>query len=147
MYALIIHDDAKVDLRELAARDKHNVARLAFFLRELAGDADLLDRLLQEGYQGEHLDVDAVSCLRAENIWRFKVRALDIFMGRPDDREDSTRWLPHRVLYAPDHRNRRFYVLGVLKRNRDTYEQTDPRMAKLLETHRRLGLQGFGHRH
>lgn len=147
MYELIVHHDAIQDLRKLALRDAGNVARMLAFLQELAADADLLDRLLDEGYEDEHINVDAVSRLRAFNLWRLKVRGLDVFLGQPRDDEDSSRWLPYRALYAPDHRGRRIYVLAVLKRDGETYDPTSPRLRRLLETHGDLGLGRFGHSH
>lgn len=147
MYALIIHDDAKDDLRALRLTDAGNIARLLVFLQELSRDAGLMDRLLDEGYEDEFIDVDAISRLRAFNLFRVKVRALDVFVGKPYDSQDSSRWLPYRVLYAPDHRWRRFYVLAVLKRDDDTYDPKSPRLQKLLQTHDRLGLPVYGHSH
>lgn len=135
-YSLVVHGDAKVDLRSLLAQKVPDARRIIALLEELRNDPSLLDRLNEHG-AGER---DAAlgftvsrwqsQWQRNNNLWRLKVRT------------DEWHFSIYRVVYAFDPRCRRYYVLGVVHRDFN-YDESDPRSHRILAAYQTLDIPAY----
>lgn len=142
MYTIAVHDDAKAHARVLLNSDPERIKQVLAFLQEVKGCPEVMERLFNEGYEDEYIHVDAVSVLqrRRFNVFRMKLRGLDMFLGCPDEWEDTSKWMKYRIFYAPDDKGRVVHVLAIVERTEDTYESNDPRIRRIQRSYEALGL-------
>jgi len=139
-YVLCIDEDAEADLEQIAEFDETSAVNLALFLEELGGDLNLLERLLEHGYE-EHFSVDwvanfSVSRWQAQwnaghNLWRLKELNLE---------DEGFRY---RLIYAFFPKLKHFRVLGVFPRNEFNYESSNPRTVRVMERYHQLCDEGL----
>ncbi|WP_141766038.1 hypothetical protein [Pseudomonas sp. HMSC75E02] len=114
MHTLIMHPDAEQDLVRLSRLDQWAAARFLAILEQLDGDADLLDRLSQHGYQKDKPLQFNVSrweeaCQNGLYLYRLK-------LWGPDDNV-----LHYRMIYAyiPGDDGDEYHVLAIAERKWD----------------------------
>jgi hypothetical protein len=127
-----VHDDAELDLEIIWDLDGESAGYLQPLLEQLETDINLRDRLTQEdfGVPGVHpFHVDAVDEHQraGRNIWRLKAWNLD------------QQTIPYRVIYAYDHRNDAYLVLGILPRE-FAYDTQHERVREIVRLYDELGL-------
>lgn len=146
MYKVVIHEDVKADAATLFPKDPVGFEWVFRFIESLDERPDLVGYLLKEGYEDNVINVDAVTQLMTCNVFRLKVKGLDLFFGEPDEATDASRWMKYRILYAPQHKLGALYILAVVVRSDDTYDPKNPRNVQLVQTCGRLGLSLGTHR-
>lgn len=133
-----IHPGALLDLEIVWDLDSDSAAYVEALLEQLESDPDLQDRLTQEDYgiPGVHqFNVDAVDHHQREgrNIWRLKCWNLE------------AETIPYRVIYAYDHENDAYHVLGVLPRQ-FAYDPSHERVRDIVGAYEALGLPSIPRR-
>lgn len=138
-YTISIRPLAEDDLLQIRSEDARAGVAIAHWLQSIQEDQNRLDRLTQNGFQDDQLDVAEIQALQRHGIngWRVKLAS---------DKE-SEAWLPYRVLYAFELRQGRgiYHVLRVARRGRGPgfdYRLDDSVIRSCLDEIDRLGLSG-----
>jgi hypothetical protein len=135
VYSLAIAVAAKQDLAEIGREDPDTENDIYVLLQEIKANQALLESLSVKDFglardQNFHVDVWASQQQQGRNLWRLKAWDLEELKIR------------YRVIYALDPRIRRYYVLAVLHRDFN-YDDTHPRVQKLIDTYDRLGIPTY----
>ena len=130
-YQLCLSGAAYAELEALWQTDFDAAALIESIFEELEADDDLLDALLAHGYVHEdnpQFDVQKWVALwnRGINIWRLK----------PFDQDGHS--VPYRVIYAYVPAKRRYVVLAIIPRDRETYEAGSERTKRILDEYAEL---------
>lgn len=130
MFQLIVHEDAKADLKQLAGHDSVSAARIVALLEEIEGDQDLLDCLTQHDFGHDRTAGFHVS--KWNQLWR---AGADLWRLKAWDLEDKG--IRYRVVYAYIPGKQRYYILGILPRSWN-YEKTHPLTKRILSAYELL---------
>lgn len=130
MIALFVHDDAAADLEGLWEEEPRAAAQISALLEELAGNADLLDRLTQHDYGAGHVGAFHVSKWQAQ--WR---KGHDLWRLKMWDLEDKG--LRYRVVYAFEPKKQHYHVLAIAPREFD-YDANHPISQRILRAYKEL---------
>ena len=110
MPRLLIHDDAKADLTQLAQSEPQLAARLIVLLQEIQADRELLDMLTahdfgSDGHELFHASRWQQHWHQDKDIWRLKFWELE------------NQGIQYRVIYALKRGTGDHYVLAIVSRD------------------------------
>jgi len=135
VYRLFVHAAAQRDLDAIGETDPETADEIYVLLQEIKGSQVLLDSLTRKDFgltreEAFHVDRWVRQQQQGRNLWRLKFWDLEAVGIR------------HRVIYALDPRNSRYYILAVLPRN-IAYDERHPRVQELLAVYDRLGIPSY----
>jgi hypothetical protein len=111
---LEVHDDATSDLRAIRTTDPKAFASLFALIQQLKADPDLSKKLLDHGYGSDRGDAFSISkwlgIFQKLPAWRLKFWELE------------RKSLRYRILYVYVWRERKFYVMAIIKREEFDYD-------------------------
>jgi len=124
---LLIHDDAKADLTQLAQSEPQFAARLIVLLQEIQADRELLDMLTAHDFGTDERESFHVSRWeehwnRNKDIWRLKFWELE------------NQGIQYRVIYALKRGTGDHYVLAVAHRDFN-YDRNHPTTQRILQAY------------
>lgn len=130
MVAIFIHNDAKVDLLALRAREPQAAGRILALLEQLEGDPDLLDRLTVHDYGAYgsadfHVSKWQAQWRKGRDLWRLKVWELE------------EKGIRHRIVYAFEPRKQHYHVLAIAPREFN-YDENHPIGQRILRAYEEL---------
>lgn len=130
MARLLLHNDAEIDLFQLAQSGPKLAARLIVLLQEVQSDGALLDMLTVHDFGADQRELFHVSrwvehWRQDKDIWRLKFWELD------------HQGLPYRVIYALKRGTGEHHVLAVAHRDFN-YERNHPTTQRILRAYKEL---------
>jgi hypothetical protein len=135
VYKLLIHSDAVADLQAIQrAGDTRSYGVVLAFLQQAKADQQILESLSSDffGVGGvENYDVKKWISQQQQGRQLWRVRLCDI----------KGLGVPYRILHAFDAVRSTYYVLAILDRGFN-YDDSTPRVKRLLAVYDRLGIPG-----
>jgi hypothetical protein len=127
-FTFIIDDEVELDIEEMLDETPDQADELLIYLEELKGNIGLCEKLIDSGYQDDHIEnVKPFEALQRQRYNAYTVRFWNV-----DD------W---RVITAVDYRQRLIAILYIMKRTEDYDAQAQARSKAAFE---RLGLDQLG---